>query len=128
LLAAPPDAYSLDPAAFFKRPGLTSPPSGALIVLTTIEYRKGTTSEALKGWKELLSHAENEESGALAFDVIEDVKESKVHTVQVFESAKSADAHVKGEAIKANREQNGSLRTGEKKIVRVKIAYGFLGK
>jgi hypothetical protein len=64
----------------------------------------------------------------LSVDITEDVKGSKVHTVQVFDSVESADAHVNGEAIKANREHNGDLRTGERKIVRVKIAYGFLGK
>jgi quinol monooxygenase YgiN len=128
LLAAPPTTHTLPPAASFQRAGLTAPPPGAVIILTTFGYQPGKTSFALDGWKALVAHADEKEPGALAVDVTEDVKGSKVHTVQVFDSEESADAHVNGEAIKANREQNGDLRTGERNIVRVKIAYGFLGK
>jgi len=128
LLAAPPTTHTLPPAASFQRAGLTAPPPGAVIVLTTFGYQPGKTGLALDGWKALVEHAEKKESGALAFDVTVDEKGSKVHTVQVFDGVESADAHVNGEAIKANREQNGDLRTGERNIVRVKIADGFLGK
>jgi len=128
LLAAPPTTRTLPPAVSFQRAGLTSPPPGAVVILTTFGYQPGKTSFALGGWKALVTHAEEKEQGALAVDVTEDVEGSKVHTVQVFESEGSADAHVNGEAIKTNREHNGHLRTGERNIVRVKIAYGFLGK
>jgi quinol monooxygenase YgiN len=128
LLAAPPATHTLPPAASFKRAGLTAPPSSAVIILTTFGYQPGKTSFALDGWKALVAHAEAKEPGALAVDVTEDVNGSKVHTVQIFDSVASADAHVNGEAIKANREHNGDVRTGERSIVRVKIAYGYLGK
>jgi len=128
LLAAPVTSYTLPPAASFQRAGLAAPPSGAVIVLTTFGYQPGKTSLALDGWKALVAHAEEKEKGALAVDILEDEKGSKVHTVQVFDSVESADAHVNGEAIKANREQNGNLRTGERNIVRVKIANGYLAK
>jgi len=128
LLTGPPKSYTLPPAASFQRSGVTAPPAGAVIVLTTFYYQPGKTSLALDGWKALVAHADGNEPGALAFDVTEDVKGNAVHTVQVFDSVESADAHVNGEAIKANREQNGNLRTGERKIVRVKVAYGFLSK
>jgi quinol monooxygenase YgiN len=128
LLAAPVITHTLPPVASFQRDGLTTPPSGAVIILTTFGYQPGKTGLALDGWKALAAHAKEKEPGALAVDVTEDVKGNKVHTVQLFDSEESADAHVNGEAIKANREQNGDLRTGERNIVRVKIAYGFLSK
>jgi quinol monooxygenase YgiN len=128
LLAAPPTTHTLPPVASFKRAGLAAPPPGAVIILTTFGYQPGKTGFALEGWKALVAHAEEKEPGALAVDITEDVNGSKVHTVQVFDSAGTADAHVNGEAIKANREHNGNLRTGERNIVRVKIAYGYLGK
>jgi quinol monooxygenase YgiN len=128
LRAGPTISHTLPPVASFQRAGLTAPPSGAIIILTTFGYQPGKTGFALEGWKALVAHAKEKEPGALAVDVTEDVKENKVHTVQVFDSTGNADAHVNGEAIKANREHNGSVRTGERKVVRVKIAYGFLGK
>ena len=128
LLVAPPITHTLPPVASFQRDGLTTPPSGAVIILTTFGYQPGKTGLALDGWKALAAHAKEKEPGALAVDVTEDVKGNKVHTVQLFDSEESADAHVNGEAIKANREQNGDLRTGERNIVRVKIVYGFLSK
>jgi quinol monooxygenase YgiN len=128
LLAGPPTTNTLPPVASFQRAGLTAPPSEAVVILTTFGYQPGKTEFALEGWKALVAHAEGKEPGALAVDVTEDAKGSKVHSVQVFDSAASADAHVNGQAIKANREHNGSVRTGERNIVRVKIAYGFLGK
>jgi quinol monooxygenase YgiN len=128
LLAGPPTTSTLPPAASFARAGLAAPPSGAVVILTTFGYQPGKTGFALEGWKALVAHAEANEPGALAVDVTEDAKGSKVHSVQVFDSAVSADAHVNGEAIKANREHNGSARTGERNVVRVKIAYGYLGK
>jgi quinol monooxygenase YgiN len=96
--------------------------------LTTFGYQSGKTGFALDGWKALVTHAEKSEPGALSVDVTEDASGNKVHTVQVFDSTQNADAHVNGEAIKANREHNGHVRTGERKIVRVKVAYGFLAK
>jgi quinol monooxygenase YgiN len=128
LLASPPATHALPPAASFQRAGLSAPPPGAVIVLTTFGYLPGKTSFALEGWKALVAHAEEKEPGALAVDVTEDVTGNKVHTVQIFDGVDSADAHVNGEAIKANREHNGDVRTGERKIVRVKIAYGYLAK
>jgi quinol monooxygenase YgiN len=128
LLTAPPAIHSLPPAASFQRAGLTAPPEGAVIILTTFGYQDGKTSFALEGWKALVAHAEEKEPGALAVDVTEDVAGNKVNTVQIFDSVASADAHVNGEAIKANREHNGEVRTGERKIVRVKIVYGYLAK
>jgi len=128
LLARPTISHTLPPAASFQRAGLTAPPPGAIVILTTFQYQPGKTSFALDGWKALVAHAKAKEPGALAFDVTEDVKANEVHTVQVFDSVESADAHVNGEAIKANRDHNGSLRTGQRNIVRVKIAYGFLSK
>jgi quinol monooxygenase YgiN len=104
------------------------PPAGTVIVLTTFGYQPGKTGFALDGWKALVAHAEEKEPGALAVDVMEDVSGNKVHTVQIFDSVESADAHVKGEAIKANREHNGDVRTDERKIVRVKVAYGYIAK
>jgi quinol monooxygenase YgiN len=128
LLASPPTTSSLPAAVSFRRAGLTTPPSGTVVILTTFGYQSGKTGFALEGWKALVSHAEEKEPGALSVDITEDTTGSKVHSVQVFDSAASADAHVNGHAIKANRDHNGSVRTGERNVVRVKIAYGFLGK
>jgi quinol monooxygenase YgiN len=128
LLAAPVVKYTLPAAASFQRSGLGAPPKGTVIILTTFGYKQGKTSFALDGWKALVEHAESKEDGALAFDVTEDVEESKVHTVQIFDSIASADAHVNGDAIKANREHNGELRVGGRNIVRVKVVYGYLAK
>jgi quinol monooxygenase YgiN len=128
LLTAPPTTYTLPPVATFQRSGLSAPTPGSIIVLTTFGYQPGTTGAALDGWKALVAHAEEKEPGALAFDVIEDVKSNQVLTVQLFDGTDSADAHVNGDAIKANREQNGKLRTGERSIVRVKIVRGYLAK
>ncbi|KAF2434007.1 hypothetical protein EJ08DRAFT_20743 [Tothia fuscella] len=128
LLASAPVTSTLPPAASFQRPGWTTLPTSAVIILTTFGYQRGKTSFALDGWRALASHAAGKEPGALAVDVTEDVNESKIHSVQVFDSATSADAHVNGQAIQANRQHNGSVRTGERSIVRLSVLYGFLGK
>ncbi|KAF2673309.1 hypothetical protein BT63DRAFT_410330 [Microthyrium microscopicum] len=128
LVSAPPAAYTLSPVAGFQRSGLTTPPAGAVIILTTFGYHAGYTGFAVEGWKALVAHAQANEPGALAVSILEDAEGSKIHSVQVFDSEQSADAHVNGEAIKANRDHNGSARNGERSVVRVKALYGYLAK
>jgi quinol monooxygenase YgiN len=100
------------------------------IVLANFEYKPGTLSDAVKGWKSVVDYVSAEEEGTKSYTVMADLEKGKeIRTVEVYESWEYVEnVHMKSSIIAENVAQNGKDRTGIKGVVRVKFVDGFLGK
>lgn len=128
MLAQPPEVHTCAIVA-----NKTSPPlrisSDPAIILANFEYKPGTLTHALGGWKDVVGYVRENEAATKGYTVCEDKEGNSVRTVEVYENWDFLESvHVKNEAIKRNQEQNGRDRTGVKGAVRVKAIDGFLGR
>ena len=132
LFAEPPAIYGLpgklQPAESFTRSrilGVQDP----MIIFANFEYEADATSQAVKGWKDLVRHARDEEQGTLSYTVLEDVEKGWVRTVEAYESREFLEGvHVKSAAVGENQRQNGAWRTGRKEVWRLRMVAGYLHK
>lgn len=134
LFAEPPAIYGLPtllkPSASFVRSSLASL-SDPYIIFANYEYKKdpGATSEAIKGWRDLVSYAGKSEEGTLTYTILDDKENGWVRTVEAYESEEYLKGvHVKSAAIEANQKQNGGLRTGVTEVWKLKKIAGYLYK
>jgi len=125
-LTGAPEVFNLNPAIDFQR-SITSAPE--LIILAHFEYKPGKSTNALKGWKDFVSYCEKNEPPVLGYTVMQDEKNSTLRTVELYDNATFvSEVHVGSEAVKANQEQNGADRTGQKGQAKLKVVQGFFGR
>ncbi|PSN59405.1 hypothetical protein BS50DRAFT_640959 [Corynespora cassiicola Philippines] len=99
------------------------------IVLAHFEYKPGTLSHAVEGWKQVVDYVSGNEEETRGYTVLEDKETNCVRTVEVYDSWDFVEkVHLKSAAIGKNQEQNGKDRTGVKGAVHVRAVDGFLGR
>lgn len=127
VLVGAPEIYNLAPSTDFKR--AAEPDSETLMILAHFEYKAGRSTDALKGWNTFANYCKDNEKETLGYCVMEDKEKNTVRTVEVYRDAEFvSQVHIKSDAVKANQEQNGADRTGQKGAVKLRIVQGFLGK
>lgn len=104
---------------------LTSNPA---ILLVGMEYKPGTLSNALQGWKAMAEGAVDSVPGVNVFTVMEDAETSNIRTVEVLDSWESLSVLVQTDAAKRNIEHNGKDRTGHKTAIKLQAVAGFIGR
>lgn len=127
ILSAPPEIHS-NPIAIKTASGPPLPLSATpAILLVGMEYRPGTSSNAVAGWKEMAEGAVQSVPGVNVFTVAEDAGMNTVRTVEVLDSWGSLSVLVKTDAAKRNIEHNGKDRTGAKSAIKLRAVAGFVG-
>ncbi|KAF1927675.1 uncharacterized protein M421DRAFT_172550 [Didymella exigua CBS 183.55] len=128
MLSAPPETHS-NPIAIKTTSGppllLTTSPA---VLLVGIEYKPGTSSNAVTGWEKMAEGAVKSVPGVNVFTVAKDAEANIVRTVEVLDSWDSLNVLVKTDAAKNNIEHNGKDRTGVKSAIRLRAVAGFVGR
>lgn len=102
--------------------------SNPAILLVGMEYKPGTVSNAVAGWKDMAEGAIESVSGVNVFTVMEDTSTSTIRTIEVLDSWESLSILVKTDAAKRNIDHNGEDRTGKKSAIKLQAVAGFVGR
>jgi len=126
-LAGAPEIFNLAPWTEFRKP--LEPKDDTLLILAHVEYKRGNSVNALKGWESFVEYCKTNEPETIAYTIMEDKENNTIRTVEVYENkAFVNDVHAKSAAFMANQEQNGANGTGVKGAIKLRIVQGFLGK
>lgn len=98
------------------------------ILLVGMEYKHGTVSNAVTGWKNMAKGAIQSVPGVNVFTVMEDTETSSIRTVEVLDNWESLSVLVKTDAARQNIEHNGKDRTGHKSAIKLRAVAGFVGR
>jgi len=127
-LSAPPKIH-VNAIAIKMRSGPPLPLTAApAVLLVSIEYKPGSSSNAVAGWEEMAKGAVQRVPGVNVFTVAEHAETSTIRTVEVLDSWDSLDVLVKTDATKKNIEHNGRDRTGVKSAIKLRAVVGFVGR
>ena len=129
VLTGPPEVFNTNTVAEkISRPPPTVS-SNPAIILANFEYKPGTLSHALEGWKDVVKYVESNEDGTKGYTVTAADGGNEVRTVEMYDSWDYVEnVHLKAPAIAENQKQNGADRTGNKGAVRLRAVDGFLGR
>jgi len=131
LFGAETDVYVLPCGPTFTRPSVTKY-DDPYVIFASFDYQQGTLDQVVTGkggWSDLVASLEREQQGTLSYTVLADEKANMLRTVEIYESKEYLEnEHLKSEAVKANQQQNGAMRTGDNKVWRLKRVTGYLFK
>lgn len=127
VLAQPPEVHNASVAVKSVSGAPIPASSNPAIVILNVDYKSGTTTHAVQGWREA-GESVKSIKGFNVWTVAEDKEASSVRAIYVGDSWESFDTFHKSGVAQRNQEHNGKDRTGVQGAVKIKVVDGFVGR